>query len=73
MTDDIVTRLRQAGKDADEVAAVHLAKDAADEIEYLRSEMANQNSEYNKLWNKHNELVRDRKYPLTNDYIGGIS
>ena len=72
MSDDIVTRLRQAWKDADEVAAVHLAQDAADEIEYLRSEMACQNSEYQKLWNKHNEVMRDRKHPLTIDYIGEI-
>jgi predicted translin family RNA/ssDNA-binding protein len=39
MTDDIATRLRAAWKDADEVAAVHLAKDAADEIERLRAEL----------------------------------
>lgn len=72
MTDDIVSRLRQAWKDADEIAAVHLAQDAANEIEYLRSEMANQNYEYNKLWDKHNAVMRNRKHPLTENYIGDI-
>ena len=72
MTDDIVSRLRQAWKDADEIAAVHLAQDAANEIEYLRSEMANENYEYNKLWDKHNAVMRNRKHPLTENYIGDI-
>lgn len=39
VNDDLVTRLRQAHKDADEVAAVFLAKESADEIERLRDEL----------------------------------
>lgn len=36
MTDDIVTRLREAHKNTDEVASVFLTNEAADEIERLR-------------------------------------
>ena len=59
VSDDIVTRLRQAYKDADEVASVFLTNEAANEIEYLRSEMANVNSEYNKLWRKYEQALKD--------------
>jgi len=33
--------------------------EAADEIEYLRSEMGNLNSEYNKLWRKYEQALKD--------------
>jgi hypothetical protein len=46
--------------------------EAADEIEYLRNEISEAHSEYQKLWNKHNAVMRDRKYPLTNDYVGDL-
>ena len=39
MTDDIVTRLRQAYKNADEVASVFLANEAADEIQQLVTQL----------------------------------
>ena len=38
-TDDIVVRLRTAWIDADEVAAVHLTKEAAGEIVRLRAQL----------------------------------
>ena len=59
MNNDIVTRLRQAYRDADEVATVFLSVQAADEIEYLRNEMGNANSEYNKLWRKYEQALKD--------------
>lgn len=40
MTDDIVTRLKNAYRDADEVACVYLAEEAANEIKKLRSELS---------------------------------
>ncbi len=45
MIDDIVTRLRQAYKNTDEVASVFLANEAADEIERLRAELQLAHSE----------------------------
>ena len=74
MTDDIVTRLRfdyascecsGTGQDCDRCETEQYA---ADEIEYLRNEMANQNSEYNKLWAKHNAVMRDKLFPLNKNY-----
>ena len=73
MTDDIVTRLRKHHEwfgTGGQPTSVW--EDAADEIEYLRNELAEANSEYQKLWNKHNAVMRDRKYPLTNNYIGDL-
>ena len=63
MTDDIVTRLRayNIGNIGHE-ASSHMEEtlyEAADEIEYLRSEMANVNSEYNKLWRKYEQALKD--------------
>ena len=63
MSDDIVTRLRayNIGNIAHE-ASSHMEEtlyEAADEIEYLRSEMANVNSEYNKLWRKYEQALKD--------------
>ena len=63
MTDDIVTRLRSynIGNIAHE-ASSHMEEtlyEAADEIEYLRSEMENVNSEYNKLWRKYEQALKD--------------
>jgi uncharacterized protein YifE (UPF0438 family) len=80
MTDDIVTRLREIPAIIEKLGyewindldSAHLVIDAADEIEYLRNELAEANSEYQKLWNKHNAVMRDRKYPLTNNYIGDL-
>ena len=72
MTDDIVNILRKeyeyfnAGRGGDYETILS----AIEEIEYLRNEIAEHNSEYQKLWNKYNALMRDRKYPLTNDYTG---
>lgn len=74
MIDDIVTRLRELqhrGMHPEDYRTI-LIGNAADEIEHLRNELAEANSEYQKLWNKHNAVMRDRKYPLTNDYIGEI-
>jgi len=68
MTDDIVTRLREcwcanAFSDRGKVdpACDHdgVRAEAADEIEYLRSEMENVNSEYNKLWRKYEQALKD--------------
>lgn len=58
VTDDIVTRLRghHCFDDAGCNAAI---RDAADEIEYLRSEMGNVNSEYSKLWRKYEQALKD--------------
>ena len=39
MSDDILTRLRQAYKNADEVASVFLANEAADEIQQLVTQL----------------------------------
>lgn len=53
----------------------HVVEDlhkAADEIEHLRNEMANQNSEYNKLWQKHNAVMRDKLFPLNRNYTDFI-
>ena len=75
MIDDIVTRLRDlAMKEESPWANIYdnIMREVADEIEYLRNELAELNGEYQKLWNKHNAVMRDRKYPLTNDYIGDI-
>jgi predicted esterase YcpF (UPF0227 family) len=69
---DIVTRLRFALEHFRNDPQPVLLEDAADEIEYLRNEIAEHHNEYQKLWNKHNAVMRDRKYPLTNDYIGDI-
>ena len=74
MTDDIVTRLRENCDTSDcvNVRSIALVKcnncEAADEIEYLRNEIAEMHSEYQKLWNKHNEVMRDKVYPLSNNY-----
>lgn len=40
MIEDIVTRLRKAYKDADDVASVFLTNETADEIERLRKELS---------------------------------
>lgn len=78
MNDDIVTRLSKLAdcyKDGDRellYADYETICDAWREIEYLRNELAEANSEYQKLWNKHNAVMRDQKYHLTNDYIGNI-
>jgi uncharacterized coiled-coil DUF342 family protein len=56
-TDDIVTRLRTTLAHADDV--YDTMNQAADEIEYLRSEMGNLNSEYNKLWRKYEQALKD--------------
>lgn len=58
MTDDIVTRLREFIQMGIAVGPFH-AEQAADEIEYLRSEIANANSEYNKLWRKYEQALKD--------------
>jgi len=61
VSDDIVTRLRRAFDiwlshgEVDDLAW----SEAADEIEYLRSEMGNLNSEYNKLWRKYEQALKD--------------
>lgn len=59
-TDDIVTRLR----DLREVLMgnpimAREVQEAMDEIEYLRSEMGNLDSEYNKLWRKYEQALKD--------------
>ena len=62
MTDDIVTRLRQMCGCWTAVTYYQDKCDnclAADEIEYLRSEMENVNSEYNKLWRKYEQALKD--------------
>lgn len=70
MTDDIVTRLRDKQTEFDnwlndmegKYSFGHdesIWSDAADEIEYLRSEMANVNDEYNKLWRKYEQALKD--------------
>ena len=55
-SDDIVTRLKWLGCQYDHSC---ITCEAADEIEYLRSEMANVNSEYNKLWRKYEQALKD--------------
>ena len=50
---DIVERLRFQRTNS------VLCAEAADEIEYLRSEMENVNSEYNKLWRKYEQALKD--------------
>jgi uncharacterized protein YifE (UPF0438 family) len=80
MTDDIVTRLREelliierhGTESLNDLDHAHLLVAAVDEIEYLRNEIAEHHGEYQKLWNKHNAVMRDKKHPLTNDYIGDI-
>ena len=63
MSDDIVIRLRayNIGNIGHE-ASSHMEEtlyEAADEIEYLRSEIANANSEYDKLWRKYEQALKD--------------
>lgn len=63
MDNDIVTRLRayNIGNIGHE-ASSHMEEtlyEAADEIEYLRSEIGNVNSEYNKLWRKYEQALKD--------------
>ncbi len=45
-----------------------LMQDVIDEIERLRNDLAEAGHEYNKLWEKHNSLMRDRIHQLTNNY-----
>ena len=60
MTDDIVTRLRELREVlmGNPIMAREV-QEAMDEIEYLRSEMENVNSEYNKLWRKYEQALKD--------------
>ena len=60
MSDDIVTRLRELREVlmGNPIMAREV-QEAMDEIEYLRSEMANVNSEYNKLWRKYEQALKD--------------
>lgn len=63
-TSDIVTRLREQNKEWLSEGDLYkknwqLWNEAADEIEYLRGEMANANSEYNKLWRKYEQALKD--------------
>ena len=59
--DDIVSRLRRMDATIPSVDPDKYVSptEAADEIEYLRSEMENVNSEYNKLWRKYEQALKD--------------
>ena len=71
MTDDIKIDLVEKLRLWASTEPSHVIDDlhkAADEIEYLRNEMANQNDEYNKLWVKYNAVMRDMMFPINKNY-----